>query len=304
MVRLRTSALLFACVGFVNPIASIAQDLEPRAYAASPVGVNFVVVAAGRSSGDVLVDPSLPVEDVNATVNSATIGAGTTFRFFGRTALAVAAFPYVRAHVTGKVQEATATASRSGLADPRLKLSVNLLGGRAQTAGEFAGAKRPTIVGVSLSVVPPLGQYDRSKLINLGANRWSFKPEVGISHLIGKWTVDGYAGVWLFTTNNAFYTGSSIRTQQPVFALQGHVSYTVKPRLWVAFDGTWYSGGTTNVNGIDKGDVQRNSRVGATFSLPLMRQQSLKFAYTRGATTRVGAHFTTFNLGWQLSWFN
>ena len=292
-------------VGFVGAaIPATAQDLEPRAYAATPVGANFLVVGGGRSSGDVLFDPSIPLTDVHATLHSATIGAGTTFALFGRTALAVAAFPYVWASATGRVGETLGSATRSGLGDPRIKLSINLVGGRALTLSEFAKAQRPTIVGVSLTVVPPLGQYDPRKLVNLGSNRWSFKPEAGYSRLAGKWTLDGYAGVWLFTPNNAYYAGSSVRTQDPVFALQGHISYTMKPRLWAAFDATWYSGGKTSVDGTDQANLQRNSRVGATLSVPLLRQQSLKFAYNRGATTRVGADFTTFSVGWQLSWFD
>ena len=305
-LSMHTTALIFGFVGFLvcTAATAMAQDLEPRAYAAAPVGANFIVVAGGHSTGGVLTDPSLPVEDVEATVNAATLGAGTTFSLFGRTALVVAAFPYAVAHAAGRVEETTASISRSGLVDPRLKLSVNLVGGRALRPEEFVKTKRPTIVGVSLSVAPPLGQYDPSKLINLGANRWSFKPEVGISRLINNWTVDGYAGVLLFTTNDQFYTGSSIRTQDPIFALQGHVSYTFKPRLWLAFDGTWYSGGTTSINGVDKQDLIRNSRFGATASFPLFRQQSLKFAFSRGATTRVGANFTTASVAWQFSWLN
>jgi hypothetical protein len=223
---------------------------------------------------------------------------------FGRTALLVAAVPFAWADASGRVGDTPGTVSRTGLADPRVKLSVNLLGGRAMRLREFAGAKRPTIVGVSLTVGPPLGQYDRTKLINLGANRWAFKPEVGVSHLAGKWTIDGYFGAWLFTANDQFFRGSSVRTQRPVVGLQGHVSYTVKPRLWVAFDGTWYAGGTTTIDGVRRADLQRNSRVGATVSFPLAQHQSLKFAYSAGATTRVGSDFRTFVAAWQLAWFS
>ena len=105
--------------------------------------------------------------------------------------------------MSGSVGEEARRITRSGLADPRLKLSVNLLGGRALTPQEFARAPRaqPTIVGVSLAVAPPLGQYTGRKLINIGANRWAFKPEVGVSHALGRWTIEGYGGVVLFTTN-------------------------------------------------------------------------------------------------------
>ena len=290
--------------GVSRPAA--AQDLEPRSYAASPIGVNFLVAGTGRSTGGVVVDPSLPVEDVEASVNALTIGAGRTFSLFGRTGLIVAAVPYAWAKATGSVGESTASASRSGLADPRIKLSVNLLGGRALTVREFASVNRRTIVGASLSVAPPLGQYDRTRLINLGANRWAFKPEVGVSRLVGRWTLEGYAGVWLFQTNDEFYPGASVRTQEPIVALQLHGSYTLRSRMWVAVDGTWYSGGTTSVDGVDKADLQRNTRVGVTLSLPLplTGQHSLKIAGSTGATTRIGADFKTIAVAWQLSWFD
>ena len=303
-MRVLALTWLVCIASAVGPTAAAAQDLEPRAYSASPVGLNILVAGTGRSTGGVLVDPSLPIEDVNATIGALTVGAGRTFSLFGRTALVVGAVPFVRVKATGRVEENTGSVSRTGFGDPRLKLSVNLLGGRALTVSEFAGAARPTIVGVSLTVGPPFGQYDSTKLINIGAHRWSFKPEVGLSHAIRHWTIDGYAGVWWFTTNDEFYPGSSVRTQQPIATVQAHVSYTFKPRLWVAMDGTWYAGGTTSINGVENADLQRNSRIGATASLPLTKQQSLKVAASTGATTRIGADFHTISAAWQLSWFD
>jgi hypothetical protein len=280
------------------------QELEPRAYTAAPTGVNFLIVAGGRSTGGVLVDPSLPVEDVEATIESVGLGLGRTIDLFGRTALILAVVPYAWGNVSGSVGEETRRITRSGLADPRVKLSVNLLGGRALTPREFARTTRSTIVGVSLAVAPPLGQYTGKKLINLGANRWAAKPEIGVSHALGRWTIEGYSGVVLFSTNHEFYTGTSVRTQAPVVALQAHVSYTLRRQLWAAFDATWYSGGTTTVNGTQKADLQRNSRVGATLSFPVGRQQLIKFSGSTGATTRIGADFKTFGAAWQLTWFD
>lgn len=250
-----------------------------------------------------LTDPALPVENVHATLGSLAAGVGRTFDLFGRTALFVAIVPFARAHATGQIQEETREASRTGPADARLKLSVNLLGGKARRAREFAAAKRTTIVGVSLMAVIPTGQHMPTKLVNLGSNRWSFKPEVGVSVPVRRWTLDGYAGVWLFGKNDAFYPdGLSTLEQDPVTSVQGHVSYTIRPRLWAAFDATWYSGGTTAVNGVSKADLQRNSRIGATFSAPLGKRQSVKFSYSTGATTRIGGDFDTFGIAWQLAW--
>lgn len=286
------------------PSTAAAQELEPRAYAPAPTGVNFLIVAGGRSTGGVVVDASLPIDDVDATVDSLGLGLGRTIDLFGRTALILAIVPYAWGDVSGNVGEESRRVTRSGLADPRVKLSVNLVGGRALTPREFARAPRRTIVGVSLAMAPPLGQYTGRKLINLGANRWAFKPEIGVSHPLGRWTIEGYSGIVLFTTNREFYTGTTVREQQPVVALQVHASYTLRPQLWAAFDATWYSGGTTTVDGIRKADLQRNSRIGATLSLPVGRQQSIKFSGSTGATTRIGADFRTFGAAWQLTWFD
>jgi hypothetical protein len=296
--------LLSAAVSTSWISAPAAQDLEPRAYSASPVGLNFLVVSAARSTGGVLVDPSLPITDVEATVDLAIVGAGRTINLFGRTALLVGVLPVAWLNASGNVGEDTRQVSRSGLADPRIKLSVNLVGGRALTAAEFARTKTRTILGVSLTVAPPLGQYERTHLVNLGANRWSFKPEVGLSHAVGPWTVEGYTGIVLFTTNDEFYTGAAVRTQEPIVTLQAHASYTVRPRLWAAFDSTWYAGGRTSVDGVAKADFQRNSRLGATVSLPLWPRQSLKIAASTGATTRIGSDFRTIAVAWQLTWLD
>ena len=290
---------------FATSMAPVAaQDLEPRAYVAAPVGLNFVAVSASHSSGGVLLDTSLPIEDVRASVNALAVGYGHTFSLAGRTALLVAAMPMAWFEATGRVGTETGRASRSGLGDARLRLSVNLLGGQALKPREFAGATRPTIVGASLTVAPPNGQYDRTKLVNIGANRWSVKPEIGVSHRLGRWTIEGYAGAWLFTANESFFPGSAHRTQEPIVGVQVHASYTFKPGWWIAGNSTWYSGGVTTVDGVARGDLQRNSRAGATLSMPLPRRQSLKLTESAGATTRRGTDFKTVAIAWQLSWFD
>ena len=281
---------------------ALAQELEPRAYSASPTGATFLVVAATRSSGGVFTDPSLPIQDVRARIGVVAVGLGHSFDLFSRTALVTGLVPYARGNASGRIEETTSEVTRTGWGDARVKLSVNLLGGRALTPAEFARAPRHTIVGVSLMVVLPTGQYYRDRLVNIGSNRWSYKPEAGISVPAGRWLFDGYAGVWLFGTNDEYFPGTLRRTQDPVVALQGHVSYTFRPRFWLAFDGTWYSGGTSAIDGVAKADLQRNSRFGVTASMPLGRRQSLKGGFSTGATTRVGGDFDTFSLAWQVTW--
>jgi outer membrane putative beta-barrel porin/alpha-amylase len=181
-----------------------------------------------------------------------------------------------------------------------VKLSVNLSGAPPMAPSEFARRQRAPIIGASLTVVMPMGQYDPTKLVNLGSNRWSFKPEVGLSFPARRWTFDAYAGLWWFTDNEAYYPGSSHRRQDPVVAVQGHVSYTLGRRAWVAANATWYGGGQMHVDGVPLADPFRNARLGATWAIPVGTRQSLKVSYSDGAATRVGADFKTISGAWQV----
>ncbi|MFN7985546.1 MAG: transporter [Vicinamibacterales bacterium] len=280
-----------------------AQDLEPRAYSVSPIGTRFFVASYGKQSGSIVTDASLPLQDLHADVNTAAIGLGTTFSLFGKQALITAAIPYGWGTIDGKVFEQERSITRSGLGDTRVKLSVNLFNGKALTLKEFAARTPHTIIGTSLTVVVPTGQYDRQKLINLGTNRWAFKPEVGVSQPVGKWYLDAYAGMWFFGANDEFYPGGSRRTQAPLVSLQGHASYTFRQSLWAAFDATWYAGGSVRVNDGPSTARQSSTRLGGTFSFPLRKHQSIKVAYSNGVTARFGAKFNTLTVSYQLTWF-
>jgi hypothetical protein len=261
------------------------------------------VVALGRSTGGVVFDPTLPITDVEATVSAATLGAGVTFPLAGRLALLTAALPYVVGRMEGSVAEESRRISRSGLADARVKLSINLWGNPALGARDFARTPRRGVVGASLTAAAPTGQYDPHKLINVGGNRWAFKPEIGVSKPAGRWDLDAYAGVWLFTANDRFYPADARRTQTPVIAFQGHASYHLTRRAWAALDYTYYRGGSTRIDDGPSTSLQENMRLGATLALPLAAGHSLKIAYSTGATTRIGADFTTITVAWQRVWF-
>jgi hypothetical protein len=261
-----------------------------------------VAVGYGHSSGDVVFDASLPFSDVSASLNTATLLYGQTFGAFGRTASAGIVVPYAWGSISGQVGEARHEITRSGLADLRLRLSTNLVGGPALAPPEFAQRRPRTTLGASLQLVAPAGQYDPAKLINIGTNRWSFKPELGLSHPAGRFTLDLYAGAWLFADNPDFYGGVR-RGQAPIGTLQGHVSYTFRPRLWLAGDATYYTGGRTTIDGVPRADLQRNSRLGVTLAVPTGRRHSLKLAWGTGFTTRIGGDFQTVALGWQVMWF-
>lgn len=137
----------------------------------------------------------------------------------------------------GNVGEEFRRITRSGLGDMRARLAVNLVGGPALNLREFATRKPRTTLGASLVVAAPTGQYAPSKLINIGANRWAFKPELGLSHPHGRWFFELYGGAWFFTENDNFYGGQK-RKQDPILSFQAHVAYSFKRRLWLSADAT------------------------------------------------------------------
>jgi hypothetical protein len=296
-VALGTLWLLFAAGG------AAAQDLEPRAYSPSPVGTSFMGFSYSRLGGDIAFDPTIPITNVHAGLNVSAIGVGQTIGLFGRQAMITAGLPYVWGTITGDVGDVSGSIYRSGMADLKTRFSVNLLGVPAMTPREFAQRNnRKFIVAVSLSTTFPTGQYGNTKLINIGTNRWSIKPEIGMSYPVKKFDLDLYYATTFFTTNAIFYPGQSVRAQDSLMAIQGHVSYTVKPRLWAAFDATWYGGGATEVNGGPPTGRQGNSRLGVTTSLPLWKGQSLKVTYSSGVSGQVGQKFNQLGVGWQYVW--
>lgn len=300
-VRTITAALLALTVLPVDAVR--AQQLTPNAYAPSPMGANVAILSDNYSTGAVSVDPSLPVEDVHATINSAGVGYGRTLGFLGRYTNVGFVLPYVNADLHGLYLGQYQAVHRTGFGDPQVRLAVNLYGAPAMTPRQFAAYHQQTIVGVSLIVMAPLGVYDNTKLINIGSNRWSFKPELGVSRTDGSWTLETDVGVWLFTDNRDFASGK-VRSQEAIGTLQLHAIYTIKPHMWLAVDGTYYTGGRTTINGRQNVDLQKNSRVGVTLAVPLGLWQSLKIAYSHGARTSIGGNFDTVGVSYQYVWLD
>lgn len=283
-------------------VFAASQELEPRSYSPAPVGTNFVVINYGRATGSVVLDPTIPVTDAAARFDSTTLGYSHVFGFLGRQTSVSLGVPYVWGTGEGLVNGVSRRIYRSGLADPRLRFSFILFGSPAVRLAEFQKHKSRTVVGTSLVIVVPMGQYDPDLLINIGSNRWAFKPEIGISRTLRSWMLELDLGSWFFMQNSNFFHGQ-VREQAPLGSAQAHISYTFRPGLWASMDGTYYTGGRTHVNGVRSNDLQQNSRLGATVALPLTRSQSLKLAFNRGTTVRAGGNFTTFGITYQLRWF-
>ncbi len=303
------AAILFACGA--PPLR--AQDLAPRAYVITPLGSNAVTLAYTYNTGELLFEGTIPISDATGKLSVPLVTYYRSFGLFGRSANVLAGLPYGVGTFEGQVLEQQRSIYRSGLFDSVLRVSVNLLGGPAMPLAEMRKWRQRTLLGVSFKVVAPTGQYDPTKLINLGSNRWTFKPELGFSHAFGgHWELDAYASVWLFTKNPEFFsnnpdfhTGTQSQTQDPIGAVEAHLSYDVRPRLWVSLDGNFWYGGRTSLNGVENPNtLQKNSRIGVTGSFPITRHQSLKVSYAQGAYIRFGGDYRIFSAAWQYSWID
>lgn len=283
-----------------------AQDLEPRAYIRVPVNANILLPGFNHSQGKVLTDPSVPLKDFKANVKTFTLGYARTFRLFDRTAQAFVVLPFCFAHATALVSGQSRSADRTGTADMRARISVLLLGGKTMTLDEFAKQKKTnsTILGTSLTIQLPTGQYFADKLVNLGTGRWAFKPEVALSQpLSRRWLLDIYTAVWLYTDNNSYFPGDALRSQHAIGTLQSHISYNISAFAWAALNATFYVGGNSSVDGVANDDQVSNFRLGATLVLPTGKRSGLKLAFSKGAVVVRGTDFTTISVGWSYSWF-
>jgi hypothetical protein len=281
-------------------VGASAQELDLRAFAPAPVGTTIVLTGVGGSKGAIVFDPSVGVTDAEADLQVVTTGFGYTFGLAGRQARVLAVFPIAWGNIAGDVDDQPRRQDLRGFADPRIRFSLGLRGAPALRPVEFAAAPRGTAVGASVTIMPPWGQYNPGQLVNLGYNRWAFKPEIGATRTYRQWTFDAAAGIWFFTDNRAYYPGRLRKEQDPLLSLQGHVSYSFPNRIWIGLASTWFGGGETRVERAINPDEQRNARLGATLSLPIGKFQSLKIVYSTGATTRRGTDFDSFSVNWQL----
>lgn len=284
-----------------SPTLLHAQDLEPRAYANAPVGMNFLLVGYQYSEGGLLFDPAVPITDANAEVNMGLLAYVRTLDIAGKSAKAGVLLPYADLYADGYVDGEFRTREDTGLVDPAFYFTMNLYGAPALSVKEFKDYQQDTIIGFTFKLTAPLGVYDNDKLINIGTNRWSFKPEFGISQAIGRWTFDAAAAAVFYTDNNEFDNGKT-RQQDPIYSAQGHIIYSFPRNIWAAVSATYYTGGRTTIDGVTRNDLQQNWRTGFTVALPINRNHSLKIFGNSGVSTRTGTDYDSLGIAWQYRW--
>jgi hypothetical protein len=278
-----------------------AQSIEPRAYSNAPVGTNFIVAGYAETRGGIAFDSALPISDPELETSSLVVGYARALDIWGKSGKFDIIVPYTSLQGSATFKGDRVEREVEGFSDPLLRFSVNFYGAPALRAAEFKDYRQDLIVGASVQVSVPVGQYDEQRLVNLGSNRWFFRPELGMSKAFGAWIVELKTAATFFTDNDEFYNGQK-REQDPLYSFGAHAIYNFGPGIWGSLDATYFSGGRTTLNGVLNNDRQENWRLGATFALPIDSHNSIKLYASNGVSARTGNSFDLLGIAWQYRW--
>lgn len=296
----RASFCLLYCILIYNS-DSFTQEIEPRAYSNLPVNSNFAVLNYNFTNGNIISDPAAPIKELELSANNIILGYVRTFSLFGNLARIQVTVPYTFLSGTARLAGKDTAGSRAGMSDSRIRFGYNFIGSPALSFEDFIKRKESTILGASFVISLPTGQYFEERLINLGTNRWGFKPEIGISRKFGRFYAEIYTGVWFYTSNNEYLVNKEFSTD-PLFTVQSHLNYLFPNTMWLGLSAGFASGGEGSVNGVSTDTKQDNWRIGGVFSTPLSRHLSLKLQYHTGAVVRRGSDFDLYSATLQYFW--
>ncbi|MEP4079656.1 transporter [Haloferula sp.] len=299
--------LLSVLVFLFSASLAEAQDLQPRRWSHLPLDRNFVGALYGYTSADIFFNPSLRLENVELDMHTAGISFVHSFEVFGKSARFDMMQSYQDGRWKGLLDGASASTSRTGFSDTTLRLSMNLVGAPPLSGKEFAdyrATKRDceTIVGAGVVVVLPTGHYLKDRLLNLGSNRFTIRPQLGVIHSRGRWSYELTGSLWCYTDNNSFFNGNTLE-QDPLVSLQGHVVYTFRPGFWIATGLAYGMGGQSTINGVESNDNKNNFLWGTSLGFSVSRQLGFQLTYISTKTLeRSGFDSDTILFGASLMW--
>lgn len=282
----------------------LAQDLEPRRWTHLPVGTNSAGLSYAYASGDLHVDPAIRIEDAELDLHMIMAAYTRYFALGDMTARVDVQVPFQRGRWEGRLDGVPTVVRREGFADPRLRLSVNVLGAPALEGEAFQDYLRShesrTTAGAAIAVRLPLGEYMDDKLINLGDNRFSFQPQAGVVHSEGPWSFEATASMFIHSDNDDFFDGRRLE-KDPLYAIQTHVTRTFEEGFWMSAGAAYGRGGESEIDGVDKDDLRSNLLYGLAVGLNLTGPHAFRLDYIRhDALEDVGADTHNFVLGWAL----
>jgi hypothetical protein len=284
------------------PSQARAQFNDPRAYENNPVGTNQLELAYTYVNANASLDTSLVVPGAKLNVNQGIIDYTRYFGFFHRLMWVEAGVPI--AGLSGSISGTNIQGSVTGAGDSSYSLAMLLKGGPALTVEQFKQYQPTSTLGLSLSITAPTGLYQPNKILNLGSDRWSFKPELALSHPFGreqKWEFDAYANVY-FYTDNTVYHGKEILRQDPLPGLEGHISYSFTDGLWASVDTRYSFRGTTTVDGVPQDNAQQNFILGGEVNVSLNSRNSLVFEFAKALVHNNGPAVVGFSVKYDHTW--
>lgn len=300
IVLLRLCALVLLAVQ-----NAFTQDVEPRRWTPIPLGTHILGAGYSYTSGTVLFDPLLQAEDVKIKAHSLAVTFAQPFRMGNKLGNISVLLPFSVADWDGFLSGVPTGINRTGFADPIVRASVILVGPPAGNVSEIRQYRldnpTDTSFGVSLAITFPFGEYFEDKLINLGSNRFVFRPQVGMIHYWGQWSFELTGSVFLYTRNPDFFNNTE-RDQRPTFALQSHLVRQLQKGAWISLGAGYGLGGESIINRQPNGDFRSNLLVSAAYSFMISQRQGLKLSYIRAeALEDIGSNTNNFLLAWFVS---
>jgi hypothetical protein len=296
--------LLLACFAVVVlhlPLAW-AQFTDPHSYDNTPVGINQLEVSYTYVRSDSSIDTSLVITGAKLNLNQGIIDYTRYFGAFHRLLWAEATVPV--GGLNGSISGTSIQGSITGAGDSSYQVAMLLKGGPALNVTQFEKYKPATIVGASLTITAPTGLYNSIKILNLGSDRWFFKPELALSHPFGpeqKWQLDAYVNSYFYTDNTSYH-GTEILKQQPLPGVEGHISYSFNDNVWASLDTRYSFRGNTFVNGLDQDSGQRNFILGSEINVSINNRNSLLFEFADALVHRNGPALVGFSVKYDYTW--
>ena len=299
------SLKIFSYLTLAIPLAwadlAFSQDLDPRRYVNLPISQNFIALAYSYSEGELGVSESISLEDASIRFDGPALSYVRTFQLAGNASSLDILQPYACVAGNALLDGERVTGERCGFADTSLRITYNFIGAKALDIQEFRRRKRELVVGASIQVSMPTGDYDENKLLNTGANRWSIKPEIGVTVPINRWRFEFAAAARFFTDNDEYLETSRLE-QDPVYTLQAHVNYDISRRQSVSVSSNYFVGGKTFRDGVQSAISQENSRLGLTWTYALTSRHLIKLLFHKGVVTRIGNDSDVVTAAWSYRW--
>lgn len=288
--------LTFSALQGTAVAASLGIHYGPRSFWAAPIGTNAI---------------ALQYEHLNADLSygGGAIGFGLKtdtgvltythyLDFFGQTASVIGSLPYVSLEseldIGGNEIELF---DESGFTDPYVQFYTTLVGGKAQDMQTYVRNEPGFVLGTFAAARIPVGQYDASKPVSPGSNRWEWRLGVPMQYIKGlptkQTSFEFVPLVYLFGDNDDGFNGSHV-SQDPLYQFEAHLTHDLNRMFWGSLNILYAFGGETSTHGVSNDDALGYLGSGLTLGARL--------SPSYGANVTVGTDLKTKNENAEGNW--